>query len=869
MTLEAVMPRATHAARAGSDRILRLLAIVVALMITLAPTAFAQVEIGVERFGVGGAYRPGDPTAIRATVTWRGLEPRPIQLVWEVENADGDITEQLRTVVLNPGQGVTRWLYGRPAPRIEPQTTFTIRAFADDDGRRGAELGVHRFSPSSAASALVALDQRLIAVMGDGRMGLDGYTVTLPSIPYAVGDHELTRIVSGLGARELPDRWEGLASFEALVWSTAPPQGLGLDEADALREWIRRGGRLVIILPQSGNPWGLGAAPSHPLHDLLPSRTPRRVEGVPFTRVVDLLSKTPELLNERAATTLTTWDARTLDRSWEPLLAIPAARSETTGRLIAGDDGLGGAIVAIQRRLGFGQITLVGIDVDAANRLRLQPGNFPQADAFWNRILGRRADSPLAADVAALENHRPSLVNLGITATESIGGGLAAGPIAMSRDAVRGTLAALVIFSLYWIVAGPGGFAALRARRLTRHAWVAFVATAAIFTGVAWLLSTLARQVDVRIEHVTFLDHVSYAGGVESDGEPQLQRAWTWFSAYLPGYGPTRISVDSEPGQRNLLTSWIAPPSGVPQRFPNTDRYQVPLASPADYRVPARATAVQMEARWMGSIDPRWGSMPMAVAGSQVAERVTHSPAPEVSLTGQLRHGLPGPLTNVLIVHVSGLRTPLRTEQPATASRPAPVPLRPGELLNLGQFRVRSVWEPGTILDLGAELYPNGPATLVDLRSTRTGFAGEIDGRFAELLQTRMLGALGEATLVAERRVSMWSQRTIRQFDALSLYSLLPPPPWSERPPSNVTPARLLRTFGRDLDLAGWFGRPCVIIIGTLDQSEAPVPIAVDGTQPPSAGVTIVRWICPLPVDADLIVAEPRSRTENTSSDAP
>jgi len=862
-----VAPRVSPRVSPGiSPLIARLMGALVLSLAAFGAPAAAQVELNVERFGVGSTYRPGDPTAIRVAATWRGSEARPVQIVWEVENADGDITEQTRTVVLNPGQTVSRWLYGRPGPRTEPQTTFTLRAFAEDEGRRGAELGVTRFSPSTAsvAGTPVALEQRLVTVLGDGRMGLEGYGVALPTLPMAVASHEMTRVATGLDAREMPDRWEGLSSIEAIVWSTAPPQQLGLDEADALREWIRRGGQLVIVLPQAGNPWALGAPPSHPLHDLLPSRAPRRVEGVPFQRIVDLLSKDPLILNPRAATTLTIFDPTQLDRGWDPLLAIPAERTERTGRLIAGDDGLGGAVVGIQRDFGFGQITLLGIDADAANRLRLQAGHFPQADAFWNRVLGRRCDTPQSADIVALERVRPPLINLSTTGVDSLGGGaLAATRIAMSGEAVVGTLAALTLFVVYWLLAGPGGFGLLRARRLSHHAWLAFVATAAIFTAIAWMGGAALRQGNVRMQHVTFIDHISMAGrGAQSD-EPQYQRASTWFSAYLPGYGPTRISVDSQPGVRNLLTSWMTPPAGTPQRFPNTDRYAIPLGSPADYPVPARATAVQMEATWLGNVDPSWGSMPIAIEGHPVREHVTERPEQLVSVSGQLRHALPATLRQVVILHVSSIRTPLRREMPATDGRPAPIPNAPGELLNFGRIVVRDSWEAGEILDLGRELYPDGARNLVRDGRGRDGLAAAIDGRYASEFAVR--GGLAVDLTPSPARARLY-------MEALSLFSLMKPPSWTREQSIGLgerTEQRLLRNFGRDLDLGPWFGRPCIVILGFLESTPSPVPIRIDGIEPPSDGLTVVRWICPLPVDADLIIATPRHRSDPSPTDAP
>src|SRR5208337_4874502 len=68
--------------------------------------------------------------------------------------------------------------------------------------------------------------------------------------------HEGTQIIGGLEPRSLPDRWQGLAMLQALVWSSETavrdPGAMSEDSRAALREWVRRGGHLVIVLPAEG-----------------------------------------------------------------------------------------------------------------------------------------------------------------------------------------------------------------------------------------------------------------------------------------------------------------------------------------------------------------------------------------------------------------------------------------------------------------------------------------------------------------------------------------------------------------------------------------------------------------------------------------
>ncbi|MFO0875235.1 MAG: hypothetical protein U0575_14860 [Phycisphaerales bacterium] len=839
----------------------------VALLVLAVRAAAQDVAIELETFGVGNQFRPGDWTAVRFKLTLRNGEPRSVQLVWEVENVDGDIGEHVRTLVLNPGSPSVRWLSAKLGPRVDAATVFTVRVYDDNDGRRGRELAATRISPATAQppAAEVRIEESMLAVLGRFRMNLDGYSTVYGNLLMPPGMNETTRVVAGLDARDLPDRWEGLSGFEAIVWGDVPPQALELEEAEALREYIRRGGHLVIVLPQAGNPWAIGAPSSHQLHDLLPSVAPRRVESVPIAEIVPILSKVDALRNPRAETNLLVFDPERLDRGWEPLMAVPARRSPVDGRVLAGigadgrpsPESVAGAIVAVQRRLGFGRISLIGVDVGSFSEL--QPGGFPQPDAFWNRVLARRGDTPTAGDLKALDTAQPRRLVSGRGTNLFMGGGeLIAGQIGMSGEAALGLLAAVAVFALYWLLAGWLSFAMLRKVGYVRHAWLAFVGVSVIFTLVSWAGGSLLRQRSVRIQHVTFLDHIARMPGAPTGDEPQYQRGVSWFSVYLPGYGGGKLALTSETGQRDLLASWIAPPGNVSQRFPNIDRYTVAYGSPNAYRIPSRATATTLEARWLGPVDDTIGRMPYATA--TVQETLVRGPNASAALGGALRHDLRGPLMDVQVIYISSCRTPLR--RMAAASGPsAAEPAVPGEMLNFGRIAGIAEWPPGTDLDLAAAFgFDRQPMPIPD-RQPKVSLPMTMRALYVEDLDSSI--TLGDAiTLTVETRA--------RLEQALSVFNMLPPPRWLENQPGKST-LRFQRQLGRELDLSAWFGRPCVMVIGLLREERAvpPMPLTVDGERPPASGVTIVRWVMPLPLAADFVVPDERPAPPTTPAPRP
>ena len=85
-------------------------------------------------------------------------------------------------------------------------------------------------------------------------------------------------------------------------------------------------------------------------------------------------------------------------------------------------------------------------------------------------------------------------------------------------------------------------------------------------------------------------------------------------------------------------------------------------------------------------------------------------------------------------------------------------------------------------------------------------------------------------------------------IEMLSIFHQLTPPKYHRGGNKDPKTAVLSRKLGRELDLSAWFTRPCLIIIGYLEKSLCPVPLRVDGKTPKSEGLTVVRWIYPLPL---------------------
>ncbi len=814
--------------------------------------ALAQaLTVTLEHFGVGDHIRPGDLIGIRLAVSAEVDAATTADVVWELPDGNGDIAQVSRRTVLSPGDPERVWLYARVPPRNPASSVVTdvttVQVFEVREGRRVRSMGAVRISPESSANATVAVDieDDMIGVVGSGRMGLDVFATPLAGHRTIPAMNALTVVARGLSPADFPDSWRGLSPFETIVWAQENPQALTGDAANALREWIFRGGNFVIVLPETADPWGVVSPATHPLSDLMPKWSVRREGAVPVRTLLPILSKTSELLNSSAAIPLVIFESPGTDAAYEPLIALPTHRDARTGLPAPRNDSLEGATIAVTRTYGHGRVTVLGIDVDGLQKRALQRGGLPQGDIFWNRILARRADTPSAADYKELADFKPSRLFVGSAINDDTGSGeMVTSQIGMRGEAVLGILGAFGLFLVYWLVAGPGGYALLSWRRLQHHSWLAFSLAALVFGTGVWAIGGAMTSTNVRARHLTVIDSIRRGAGGERKDERVLERAVCWFSAYIPGYGEATVEVSSSNTERNALTSWSPPPAGSGGEFPNPAVARTQVSDPAKVTIAARATSASFQADWIGSVPSTWGRLPYASdPNRQLKQSVIAGDPVRVQLSGVIEHRLPAPLRNVHIIHVS----PLRNQLPTRRRGALPINEPSDALPNSGRFAVIAEWAPGTPLEVASSLYPGGA-----LDSLEEG------GSLAAGIRARYYDPFIGDTLGLRVGTMMTMDRAERGLNMLGIYSMLQPPQYEVELGTTPEAFRVQRMLGRQLDLSPWFTRPCLIVWGFLDTAECPVPLVLDGERIPSDGLTVVRCIFPLPLEEEWVAPESR-----------
>lgn len=780
-----------------------------------------EVRIELDRFGVGRVARAGDWTGVRLKITDTAVRPREVLVRIRGRDLDGDVPVFQRDMTTNPGVGQFIWLYTRLPFSMSQQEPFEVTCMEALEGgaenaregqrgfRAGRLLGRAIVTPHVSATDLI--NESMIGVVASPTYGLSKYSQSVGSDRWAPLGHELTRVVNAIRPAEMPDRWIGLLPYEVLVWGTEEPTELRGERAQALIEWVKRGGHLVIILPAASQSWTNAA--SNELYGLLPAVRITRREGVNLEPYRPLLMKRDPRGRERTLPT------QAVLSTFTPL---PTATTEEAVRVLVGPDG---ECIAARRLVGTGMVTLIGLDL---NQRAMSDGGLIDADVFWHRVLGRRGELKSEAEIVA-ETGGMRTITLGSRYESRVDPDIAP-LISKTGRAAKGVLLGFVIFAAYWLLAGPIGYAVLRRSGFVQHAWIAFVAVGAVFTAVAWTGATLIRARTLDATHFTLVDHVF---GQET------QRARSWMSVLIPRYGEATIAVGEArgPGRPyadedyvNLITAWEPHRNeGGAGAFPDSRPYFIDARRPDAMTVPVRATVKQIQADWAGR--SRW-SMPIPVTGPDdppgtiptirfgtVLDEQTRSQ--RVVVEGFLVHQLPGPLTEALIVVVHRQENISGT---ATSSPIARV-----------RVHVLPAWAPGQVLDLRTETTPR----LNDLTATNQWFSRLLPGPTS----------YGYGPISDDR---LDPTRELERIWATALFPHLTPPR-QVRGTGTEPVARRSATHG--WDLGEWFTQPCIIIIGQLgrggerERRESPVPITVDGEAVKTSGRTVVRWVFPLPDD--------------------
>ena len=771
-----------------------LFAVLMALISQSALGQLSGVTLDVKReyLGLGGVAQRGVWTPVRVDLFNTSADNVEVTCRWLLTDVDGDqlIAQRERiTLVPNREQGV--WLYANPpmSTRIGDRWTFQV---VSSEGELLDQAEVEL-----TEQTLVEASTNLVGLCGFKSLGLNPWQRWSTQ-------HEKIKLVRGLNLETLPDRWYGLSSINSLVWfpieGGEPTSNLMSDTSKrALREWVYRGGHLVLVLPYAGQQWTSVDSGLSDLIAPLKASDLKQVNARPPIQVFGILRSA----NPVPMVTFDTSSAPQYTTLAEVQVAGTGANAQPT---------LEPMIVG--RRFGFGQITLVGIDL--SDTTVLQSLDSFRMHRVWTRIFNWRA-SKTGELLPNSEFDNPQTKNQYTEASKAIKrvelGSWIGSRLARQRSTGPAIGLAFLLFVVYALAAGMTFPTFLRKRNWDRHSWVAFLGIVGLFSAIAWGGAWMMRPSTNSAAHFTVLD---------IDGNTNIARARSWQSILVPKFTTAELSVPSSADgfQRMDVVNLVSSPGHDlrPESpgYPDRRTYAFDASKPDLIDVPMRSTTKSMVIDYLGQITAKQDGLDKPWTLPTVSLAIGSNGLP----AGTITHRFPDTLKDVSIIF-----------RPGGAQTPGlPSAVRPKGRPLVLQY---ASWQPNKPLVL-----PTSPTAYKALWlrpklgvNTRD-FNNE--GYLGDQMKRRGYNDIttgGESTVVYDSAM-------------MSFFEAMPPPRYQRTSQINFTGmSTYQRTLLRGLDISHLITGRRIIIIGHLKNSPCPVPMTVDGDYVDSEGWTVVRWI--------------------------
>ncbi len=557
------------------------------------------LEAPRDQLGLSGKARLGAWTPLRVSLENQAAEPRQVVCRWLLKDADGDRVLAQRRVTLDALSSQDAWMYGPLPMKWRQNEPWVLQVLNEDATEELARI-------DAPPPTLIMPAQRMIGIAGTYSLGLEAYTTPNTS-------HEPITLVTGLSLTTLPDRWYGLSAIDTLIWTRngGEPDDPLVSSAtqQALREWVRRGGHLIVMLPAYGQTWtGSNMA------DLLPVKEDqiRRIEGRPPSRLGAVRSE--EVLNVE----MNVFD-------------------------IDPGDGVGviwrhnNEPIIVAKRFGFGRVTLFGLDISDRRFAQMGLPNGP--NRIWNDVFMWQAPVFEPARIKAeIDDGKMSRAD---QRSRIPLGRFIPGRISMRGTAAPALLAAILLFGLYWFAAGPLSVIVLKKRDATRHSWVWFTAVVLVFSAISWAGAWMMAPKRAAVSHFTILS---------ARADSPTVHAHSWLSLYIPKFANQMVELDPDhPSARHTLASPGLVTGLDDSGFLDPQTYEIDTAAPRKADIPFRSTAKQLEADYLGRIDQQQTGLSEPLILPQGILKVEN-----FRPRGKLSHGLPGPLRDVLLIYCPG-----------------------------------------------------------------------------------------------------------------------------------------------------------------------------------------------------------------------
>jgi len=451
----------------------------------------------------------------------------------------------------------------------------------------------------------------------------------------------------------------------------------------------------------------------------------------------------------------------------------------------------------------LGNVVWVGNDFADKQIISASISRYTGWQAIWDRTMDWRNDTLIS--FASIYQKPPDMYTAGTQNKTDLSKSVLAGMELPRRGAALVALA-MVLFIGYWLVAGPGSYFFLLARRRSHYSWVAFAVCAVGATALTAAVVKLVLRGPPQLQHVTFV-HIA------PDREMVAQ---SQFGLYIPRDGKQHIELaDFAPKRFSYVIPYPIHPDHIVDTadFPAYKEYEIAMrdrnsAEPPAIDVPYRSTLKKFQARWIGT------------SSGGIDGKVSLA---DNKLSGQLTNNTGHELRSVFMIYA---------RQPDL-----PYQLADDEMISLHDpSDGRGSWPNGVTIDL-ADTYQKLGIAGADFK---TGMAGQRGS-----LNRMWMGSWAE-----DFKNTIGSSERYNNDDRAALLMTIFDRLWPGKISPNGERAErfeLLRRAGRQFDASGAISAGQLLIFARAeDSAPLPFPMKVEGEQVKGEGVVYYQVIVPM-----------------------
>ncbi len=518
-------------------------------------------------------YRRGcyAPVAVRLTLT--NEDHRTVYIRLEQQDRDGDIIYTDEMVALTAGldgQARQQWLYFMPNPQTgAADRPFNIQILDD----KGVAITVFHNGKETRRVELPdnpeTLSEEFFLVLNIGTETAGKIRSLSDFQEPDASEFTKPLRVAHVSPDLVPDHWFGLEMVDAIVWDSADPKTLTGYQRQAILDWVRHGGRLLIAAGGTSD-----ELKDSEFRDFLPVE----ISGVKAENHLpaDLLLATWGLLSS---------DDLEYDKPMQVAQCVLREGAEAMVQS-AGET----QTYLARMRVGEGSITYLALTL---RNLFGTDAEYEPSD-FFRRALMLRRQGPLQQQDPGWR---------GFSEPVDLFGGMNR-YIGFEKKTTIYMLVAILFVIAYGLLATWGSWFALMRRKMLKHSWTVFF----LVSAAASLLGVLAVQaiqgVGTELHQLTIVDGTVDSSVVTAHGlfglktSTYRQDVEVWLPQGPPEYDKSKRS----PHYLRPMSPKVSLNESA-GRFADTKRYRAEPSRAQLLGVPIRATLKQFEGYWRGTMD--------------------------------------------------------------------------------------------------------------------------------------------------------------------------------------------------------------------------------------------------------------------------